>query len=46
MRLARPIKQVGNLRLLVAYDKTRSKCAPAILLRGQTAPGISNYFRE
>jgi hypothetical protein len=46
MRLARAIKQLLNLRLLVTYNETRSICAAVVLLRGQTAPRISDYFRE
>ena len=42
----RPVKQVANLRLLVADNETRSKCAAVVLLRGQTAPRISDYFRK
>jgi hypothetical protein len=46
MRFARPIKQVENLGLLVADNETRGKCAAVVLLRGQTAPRISDYSRE
>jgi hypothetical protein len=46
MRFARAIKQVPNLRLLVAYNKSRSKSALPILLRGQTAPRPSDDIRE
>ena len=45
MRLARAIKQLLNLRLLVAYNKTCRKRAVAVLLRGQAAPWIGDDIR-
>ena len=45
MRLARAIKQLLNLRLLVTYNETRSICAAVVLLRGQAAPWTGDDIR-
>ena len=46
MRLARAIEQFAVLRLLIANDKSRSKCAVAALLFRQTSCPAGDDIRE